>query len=83
MDVKVYALSTCGYCRMTRQFLDDHKVDYDVVEVDLLEGEDQHKAAEEARQISGGSAFPVITAGQDFVVGFDPEQIAQLLEISA
>jgi glutaredoxin len=41
MTVKVYALSTCPYCRMTRKYLDENNVQYDVTEVDLLEGDEK------------------------------------------
>ena len=39
MDVHLYALSTCPYCRMTKKFLDEHEVAYELTEVDLLEGD--------------------------------------------
>ena len=31
MQVKVFALSTCPYCRMSRTYLDENGVAYDVV----------------------------------------------------
>ena len=41
MSVKVYALTTCPYCRMTRTYLDEQGVAYDVTEVDKLEGQER------------------------------------------
>ena len=38
MAVHLYALSTCPYCRMTKKYLDEKGVDYELTEVDLLEG---------------------------------------------
>ena len=33
----VYALSTCVWCKLTKQFLNDNNVEYEYVDVDLLE----------------------------------------------
>ncbi|MDP2232077.1 MAG: glutaredoxin, partial [Actinomycetota bacterium] len=41
MTIKVYALSTCPYCRMTRRYLDENGVEYEVTEVDQLEGQEK------------------------------------------
>jgi glutaredoxin-like protein NrdH len=81
MDVKVYALSTCPYCRMTRQYLDEHGVKYDLTEVDLLQGDELAKAREEVKSITGGESFPVIVKGEQHVLGFDREAIGKLLGI--
>jgi len=59
MSVMLYALSTCPYCRQTRKYLEENGVDYDVLEVDLLEGQERDDAIQKVREISGGAAFPV------------------------
>lgn len=80
MDVKVFALSTCPYCKMTRAFLDENDVDYDVVEVDLLQGTPAYDAAvAEVKRLSGGTSFPVVVIDDSVIVGFDKVRIAGLL----
>ncbi len=85
MDVHLYALSTCPYCRMTKKYLDESGVSYELTEVDLLEGSpsdpDTPKgaAASEVKRISGGTSFPVLVVGEKFVVGFNKSGINQLL----
>ncbi|HEX9094281.1 MAG TPA: glutaredoxin family protein [Coriobacteriia bacterium] len=79
MDVKVYALSTCPYCRMTRKFLDESDVAYDAVEVDQLEGQERTDTVEEVRRLSGGVSFPVVVIGDEVIVGFNKVRIQQLL----
>jgi len=85
MDVHLYALSTCPYCRMTRKYLDEHNVKYELTEVDLLEGSpsdpDTPKgaAAAEVKAISGGTSFPVLVVGDKHVVGFNKSGINALL----
>ncbi len=81
MPVKVFALSTCPYCRMTRKYLDENGVDYDVVEVDLLEGQERTDAIDEVRRLSGGSSFPVVIIGDEVIVGFNKKRIKELLSL--
>lgn len=78
--VFVYALSTCPYCRAARKYLEENGVEYDVVEVDKLEGDEYRAAVEEVRRISGGTAFPVIVIDDDSViVGFNKKRIKEEL----
>lgn len=81
MTVKVYALSTCPYCRMTRRYLDENGVEYDVTEVDLLEGEEKEAAVAEVKQISGGASFPVVVIDENVIVGFNKARIKELLSL--
>jgi len=79
MNVHLYALSTCPYCRMTKRYLDDHGITYDMVEVDLLEGDEKQAVIDEVKQLSGGTSFPVLTADGQVVVGFNKSKMADLL----
>ena len=49
MAVHLYALSTCPYCRMTKKYLDEHEVAYEITEVDLLEGDDEGRGDRRGR----------------------------------
>ena len=80
MTVKVFALSTCPYCKMTRAYLDENDVDYDVVEVDTLQGTPAYDTAvAEVKRLSGGTSFPVVVIDDKVIVGFDKVRIAGLL----
>lgn len=81
MEVRLYALSTCPYCRMTKRHLDEHGVSYELIEVDQLEGDEKQAAIEDVKRLSGGTSFPVLVAGDEVVVGFNKTRIADLLEI--
>lgn len=78
-DVTLYALSTCPYCRMTRKYLDEHEVDYELCEVDLLEGDERQTAIDAVKRLSGGTSFPVLVSGEEVVVGFNKSRIADVL----
>lgn len=79
MDIHLYALSTCPYCRMVKRYLDDHGITYDLTEVDLLEGDDKQQAIDTVKQLSGGTSFPVLVSDGEVVVGFNKTKIADLL----
>lgn len=85
MSVHLYALSTCPYCRMTKKYLDEHGVSYDLTEVDLLDGEAKETetpkgaAVAEVKRLSGGSSFPVLVVGDEVVVGFNKGRMAKVL----
>ncbi len=79
MEVHVYALTTCTYCKMTRKFLDEAGVSYAVTEVDKLEGDAKDEAVAEVRRLSGGASFPVLVVGDEVIVGYDKVRIKELL----
>jgi len=78
-DVKVYALSTCPYCRRTKRFLDEHKVPYVATDVDLLDDEKQDDILEEVEKLSGRRSFPVVIVGDEVIVGHDEEKLRKVL----
>lgn len=79
--IKVFALSTCPYCHQARHYLDESKVEYEVVEVDGLSGQERADAIEEVKRLSGGTSFPVIVVGDEVVIGFDKGRIGKLAGI--
>lgn len=79
MDIHLYALSTCPYCRMTKRYLDDHGITYEITEVDRLDGEEKAAAVERVKELSGGTSFPVLVADNQVVVGFNKTKIASIL----
>jgi len=79
MDIHLYALSTCPYCRMTKRYLDDNGITYGLTEVDTLEGDDKQAAIDKVKELSGGTSFPVLVADDEVVVGFNKTKIAKVL----
>jgi glutaredoxin len=77
--VRLYTLSTCPWCRKAKQFFTDHEVPYDVVDVDLLEGEEQEKVTDEVFKISGSLQYPVAVIDEQVVTGFNPSRYEDIL----
>ncbi len=79
MNVTLYALSTCPYCRMAKRYLDDHSITYDLIEVDTLEGDEKQKVIDTVKEVSGGTSFPVIVADGQVIVGFNKTKLAEII----
>ena len=79
--IKVFALSTCPYCGRTKKFLDEHSVDYESVDVDLLEGEAQDKVLREVEDMTGRQSFPVVVTDAGVIVGHDEAKLRKALGI--
>ncbi|MBU0684575.1 MAG: glutaredoxin family protein [Thermoplasmatota archaeon] len=78
---KVYALSTCPYCKRTRRFLDDHKIAYECIEVDLLDDAKQDEVLEEIEKLTGRRSFPVVVVGKEIIVGHDESKLKKVLKL--
>jgi glutaredoxin len=80
LNVKLYALSTCGWCRKTKAFLDDNDIAYDLVYVDLLEKDKKDKVITEVRKWNPKVSFPTIVIDdQKSVSGFREDRLREVL----
>jgi len=77
--VKMYTLSTCGYCKATKKFLDSLNVKYDFTDVDLLEGAERANAMEEVRRVNPRCSFPTIVIEDRIIVGFREDDLREAL----
>lgn len=80
-DIKLYALSTCIHCKHTKEFLQEHNVDYECFEVDTLQGEERKKVIEEVRQHNPDLSFPTLVLNERCIVGFKKEEIKEALDL--
>lgn len=78
---KVYALSTCPYCKRTRRFLDDHKIDYECIEVDLLDDKVQDEVMDKVEKLTGKRVFPVVVVGKEIIVGHDETKLKKAFHL--
>ena len=78
--VKMYTLSTCPWCRKTKQFFRDKGIQFDFIDYDLAGEDVQNDIAAEMMSHSGHIAFPFVKVGDTVVVGFNPERYEQLLK---
>ena len=75
----MYGLTTCPHCKRVLDFLKKSKVEFEVVWLDELKGEERKRAIEEVHRISGSYAVPVVVKGEKWVLGYSPEKLKELL----
>jgi glutaredoxin-like YruB-family protein len=76
MKVKVYSTPACPYCYVLKDFLREHKIEFEDVDVST-----DQQAAEEMIRKSGQMGVPVTEIDGEIVVGFDKEKLEKLLNI--
>ncbi|HOT94744.1 MAG TPA: glutaredoxin family protein [Methanoregulaceae archaeon] len=77
--VRLYALSTCGWCAKTRQLLTDLGVAFDYVYVDLVGPGEQKEVIEAVEQVNPSLSFPTVVIGDRVIVGFREKEIREAL----
>ncbi len=77
--VFLYALSTCGHCRNTKRLLDEHNVNYDFIDVDLVPQAELKQVLEEVRKYNPQTSFPTILIGDKVIVGYREVEILEAL----
>ena len=78
-EIKMYGLTTCPHCKKVLDFLKNSKVEFDVVWLDELKGEERKRAIEEVYQIAGDYAVPVVVRGKRWVLGYNLEKLKELV----
>jgi glutaredoxin len=78
-QVTLYALSTCVWCRKTRNLLDELGVAYDYEYVDLLVGNDRTQAIDVVRKWNPACSFPTLIIGDRCIIGFKENDIREAL----
>ena len=79
--IMLYALSTCGWCKKTKELLDSLGVDYSYIYVDLLEGDDQSDTMDEVKHWNPRCSFPTLVINdKSCIVGFNEDEIKEALD---
>ncbi len=79
-EIILYALSTCVWCRKTKDLLEQLGVQYDFIDVDLLEGEERSRATENVRILNPRCSFPTLAINGQCIVGFQEEKIREAVK---
>ncbi len=80
--VVLYALSTCVWCKMTKQFLKDNGIEYDYIDVDLCQEEDKQKIREHIQSKGGPLSYPTTIVDDNLVItGFRKDLLKEALGI--
>jgi glutaredoxin-like protein NrdH len=78
--VSVYALSTCVWCKLTKQYLSENNVAYEFVDVDLLDDEDKDKVHQTVLSKGGALSYPTTIVDDKIVItGFRKDKLKEVL----
>jgi glutaredoxin-like protein NrdH len=77
--VKVFSLSTCSHCKSTKKLLSECTIQYDFVDVDLLEGDERKAILADVKKFNPKCSFPTIIIGDDVIVGYKEKKIKEAL----
>ena len=78
----LYALSTCIWCKKTKQLLSDLGVEYDYTFVDLLQGQDKEDTMKIVEKWNPDCSFPTLVVNDSkCIVGFKEKEIKEALKL--
>ncbi len=76
--VTIYTTPTCGFCKMTKEFFKENRVEYTEHDVSV-----DAQEAQKMVDLSGQMGVPVVTIGegedQTIIVGFDEPKLKETL----
>ena len=80
-DVKIFTLSTCGWCKKTKDLLKAIDVAYEYIDLDKLSGEKLNEATDEVKKYNSRISYPtiVIDGGKHVITGYKDERIREVL----
>ena len=80
-NIKLFALSTCPWCRKTKQLLDDLGVEYYFTDVDLLGGDERTETMKIVRKWNPAGSFPTMVIDENkCIVGFREDEIREAVK---
>ncbi|KAA0996972.1 glutaredoxin family protein [Pseudomonas sp. ANT_J12] len=73
-NVVLYATDWCGYCKLTRRFLDQKGIPYKEFDIE------KDAEARKAYEALGGRGIPLIDVNGTLIRGYDPDEILAALK---
>lgn len=80
-EIKLYALTTCIWCKKTKNLLDKIGCEYNYIYVDQLEGEDKEIIKNEIKKFNPRFSFPTLVINNEkCIVGYKEDDINEALD---
>jgi glutaredoxin len=79
-DVFLFALSTCGWCKLTKEFLSENDVTFEYIDVDKCTLEEKREVGRILKEKDVHPGFPVtIVDDKVVIIGFKPDDFREVL----
>lgn len=79
-EIRLFALSTCIWCKKTRELLEELGVEFEYIYIDLLSGDEKATAVDEVEKYNPRVSFPTLIIDGEVIVGFKEDRIREILE---
>lgn len=81
-DIKLFAISTCPWCKKVKSLLKSLDIEYEYVDIDELSGDKKKKAHEKIKEHNPQLNVPtlVIDGGDEVIVGYKKDKIQGVLK---
>ena len=76
--ITVYTLSTCPWCRKTKNLFNEDKIPFTYIDYDMADETTQKKISQEL-DAEGVSGFPYVKINDEVIVGYQPERYSTAL----
>ena len=77
-DIKIYALSTCGWCKKTKTFFNDNNIKYAYIDVDRVDPREAEDVRRQQLKHNPAGSFPTIVVDGACIVGYDLDRLNEL-----
>lgn len=67
--VAMYSFTTCPFCRKAKDYLEEERIPYEAIELDLLPGNEGNEIRAELGRKTGRTSVPSIFIGGDYIGG--------------
>ena len=79
-DILLFALSTCIWCKKTKEHLKEQGIAYNYINVDQLDKKIKKEVNKQLKKWNPSCSYPTIVIdNKDCITGFDPDKIKEKL----
>jgi glutaredoxin len=78
--VSMYTLSTCPWCRKTKNYFTQHNIPFTYIDYDLADEKVQSRILDEL-DAAGATGFPFVKIDDEFIVGYQPDRYTKAMGI--
>ena len=75
----MYTLSTCPWCKKTKQWFNDHNVPFDFVDYDKAGKDEQKVIQEKVKNENLSLSFPIVYIDGKVIQGYNPDKYDSML----
>jgi glutaredoxin len=78
--ITLYALQTCSHCKDVKKQLQEHRIRFETIYVDMLVGDERNDTMRHLKRINPSISFPTLRVGEKTIVGFKKKEIEAALD---